>query len=247
MIDLSVLLRRISDLAALIAGKPDLHGAVVTGTSPLEIQLDAAPDPLQGSPGTLVSGLQIGDRVLVAMQNHRARVIGRMTGYPAATETSRGIAEIATQAEVDAGTDAERYVTPATLRRICKVSAKTSGNQTATTTEVTISGVSADFTLAATTQVRVSLQFNGYSSAAGDVIVLRVKDGGTTVAVWTVPANSSGAATSLTHSLSRVVELTSGSHTLTATFVRVAGSGTITSNPTTLSPAELRAEAIVLT
>lgn len=91
MVDLSVMLRRITDLAALIAGKPDLHGAVVTGTSPLEIQLDAAPAPLQGSPSTLVSGLQIGDRVLVAMQNHRARVIGRMTGYPLATADTPGV------------------------------------------------------------------------------------------------------------------------------------------------------------
>lgn len=116
MIDLSVLMRRISDLAALIAGKPDLYGAIVTGADPLEIRLDAAPSPLQGKPDTLVSGLQVDDRVLVAMQNHRALVLGRRTGYPAATETSRGVAEIATQAEANTGADDERYMTPKTVR-----------------------------------------------------------------------------------------------------------------------------------
>lgn len=37
------------------------------------------------------------------------------TSAPAATETAAGIAELATQGEVDAGTDTQRIVTPATL------------------------------------------------------------------------------------------------------------------------------------
>ncbi|MFC0685067.1 gp53-like domain-containing protein [Novosphingobium clariflavum] len=38
--------------------------------------------------------------------------------YPPATETTRGVAEIATQAEVDAGTDTQRFVTPARLKTL---------------------------------------------------------------------------------------------------------------------------------
>ncbi len=236
MIDLSVLLRRISDLAALIAGKPDLHGAVVTGADPLEIRLDAAPSPLQGKPDTLVSGLQVDDRVLVAMQTHRALVLGRRTGYPSAS-----------RAEVVAGIEDKKFITPAVMHGIHKVSTKTSGNQTATTSEVTISGVTVTLTVAAATQVRFAARFHGYSSVAGDAITIRVKDGGTTVALWTVTANSASAATSATHSLDCVSELAAGAHTLTMTFVRAVGTGTITSAPTAFSPAQLEVEEIIPT
>jgi hypothetical protein len=40
----------------------------------------------------------------------------QLGNFPQATETQRGLAEIATQAEVDAGTDDLRYITPAKLR-----------------------------------------------------------------------------------------------------------------------------------
>lgn len=225
MIDLNPLLRKISDLAARIAGKPDLRWAVVTGVAPLEIQLDAEGSPLQGTPSSLVEGLIVGDRVQVAVQNNRVVVLGRGTGYPGATTTTRGTM----------------------LRRLCQVSTKTSGTQTATTSEVTITGVSTAFTLPAVTQMRVRVLLTGYSSAAGDVMVVRVKDGATTVAQWTVMANSAGAATSMSHSLESSPELAAGAHTLTIAVLRVAGSGTITVSPSAGSPVQLLAEELVLT
>ena len=42
--------------------------------------------------------------------------VDRFTNLPAASETGQGIVERANQAEVDAGTDTTRYVSPATLR-----------------------------------------------------------------------------------------------------------------------------------
>jgi hypothetical protein len=120
MVDLSTLMRRIADIYDRIAGKPDLRWAVVTDDTPLEIQYDAAPAPLLGSPDTLVGGLQIGDRVLCAVSNLRVTVIGRAKGQqielPAASETMAGVAEIATQAETNTGTDDERFLTPKKLR-----------------------------------------------------------------------------------------------------------------------------------
>lgn len=79
---LDPLRRRIADLAALIAGKPEFRWAIVTAAKPLRIQFDGDDLPLAGSPSTTVQGLAVGDRVRVELQNRRATVTGR-SGPPA--------------------------------------------------------------------------------------------------------------------------------------------------------------------
>lgn len=120
MVDLAPLVNRVSEIAALAAGKPDLRWAAVTATDPIQIQFDAEDSPLVGAPSTLVTGLDIGDRVLCAVSHRRVVILGRGKGQslelPSASETTEGVVERATQAEVSAGTDTTRYVSPKTLR-----------------------------------------------------------------------------------------------------------------------------------
>lgn len=55
------------------------------------------------------------DIVLTSVPPGSVTIGGAGFSYPPATETRKGVLEIATQAEVDAGIDHERAVTPATL------------------------------------------------------------------------------------------------------------------------------------
>lgn len=86
----------------------------VTGLSPLMVQLDGDTAPLAPS-DTLIdpAGLVVGDRVRCEMSMLRLVVHARVV---AATATRAGFAELATQSEVDTGTDGTRIVTPKTVR-----------------------------------------------------------------------------------------------------------------------------------
>lgn len=111
-------LKPILDQIAKLWGKVDLIPVIrwgsVTQTTPLRVRLDGDADPLPFTPSSLISGLTVGARVVCVEQHRRVIVV---TAPPVAATTSRaGVAELATQAEVDAGTDASRMITPATLR-----------------------------------------------------------------------------------------------------------------------------------
>lgn len=69
--------RRFADLAARIAGKPDLRWGVITAVSPLTVRLDGDADPLPGPVPTLEASLLAGERVVVAIQNRRPLILGR--------------------------------------------------------------------------------------------------------------------------------------------------------------------------
>lgn len=71
------LLRFIESLVAKIAAKPEFRWATVTGVKPLRIRLDGDEEPLEGKPSTVVRGLAVGERILVAIQSRRVTVISR--------------------------------------------------------------------------------------------------------------------------------------------------------------------------
>jgi len=82
MLDLSVLLRRITGLQARLNDVATFRWAVVTQTSPLRIQFDAAASEEAGTPDTLVAALNVGDRVMCMVQHRRVTVIGVGGGTP---------------------------------------------------------------------------------------------------------------------------------------------------------------------
>jgi len=102
------ILDRVADLRASISGQVVLRWGIVTSLEPFRVKLDADTDPLPFKPDRTVSGLELGDRVLAAVQNRRVTVIGRGGGVPSP--------EPGTQPEIDSGTDTTRYVTPKTMR-----------------------------------------------------------------------------------------------------------------------------------
>ena len=51
--------------------------ATVTGAGPLVIRFDGEDDPVEATPDTLVSGLQVGDRVRVEITNRRLVIHGK--------------------------------------------------------------------------------------------------------------------------------------------------------------------------
>lgn len=80
MITLDTLMRHIEGIATRVAGKPGLRWAVVASVAPLTIKFYADEVPLLGTPSTLVAGLAVGDRVMVAIQDNRVTIIGRDGG-----------------------------------------------------------------------------------------------------------------------------------------------------------------------
>lgn len=80
MVDLSALVRRVAELAASVSLMPVFRWGVVSGLAPLEVQFDAADAPMAGVPDTLVSGLRVGERVLVLLYLRRATIVGRGKG-----------------------------------------------------------------------------------------------------------------------------------------------------------------------
>lgn len=85
MVDLSLLLQRFAGLRARIDEAPTFRWAIVTQVSPLRIQFDAAASAEAGTPDTLVTSLDVGDRVMCMVQHRRVTVVGvgrgRDTGW----------------------------------------------------------------------------------------------------------------------------------------------------------------------
>lgn len=106
----------------------------------------------------------------------------------------------------------------------------TPNGSTFTTTPTTVNGISTTVSLSRTSQLRARGKVNTYSSVATDVIEVLLKDGATTVAKWTFPANSSPSVTGTTQSQffeTPITGVSAGSHTYTLQVVRVTGSGNI--------------------
>jgi hypothetical protein len=88
----------------------------------------------------------------------------------AASESASGVAEIATQAETDTGTDDARIVTPLKL--------KTTNRLTLATEQASTSGTSIDFTSIPTGVRRIVVLFNGVSTNGNDDILIQLGDSG---------------------------------------------------------------------
>lgn len=74
------ILDRIHTLSDRLSRKPDARWAVVTDVAPLRIRYDTDTNPLDGTPSTLITGLTVGDRVMVLVVNNQVTVIGRGGG-----------------------------------------------------------------------------------------------------------------------------------------------------------------------
>ncbi|MFA5898145.1 MAG: hypothetical protein WC829_03415 [Hyphomicrobium sp.] len=69
-----------TQLIDAIKKTPTFEWGEVTGATPLTVKLDGDADNMPGTPATLVSGLQVGDRVMVLSQHRRNTIIGRGGG-----------------------------------------------------------------------------------------------------------------------------------------------------------------------
>lgn len=87
---LDPLMDRVEDLQASLGGQVVLRWGTVTGVGPLRVRLDADTDPMAMTPNTLVAGLEVGDRVHVALQNRRATILGKGGGIPAPPARTQG-------------------------------------------------------------------------------------------------------------------------------------------------------------
>lgn len=70
------LVDRVAALAAAVRSSPHFEWGTVTSVTPLQVRLDGDPEPLLGTPASLVPVLVVGDRVQVVIQNRRATVTG---------------------------------------------------------------------------------------------------------------------------------------------------------------------------
>ncbi|WP_052961587.1 MULTISPECIES: hypothetical protein [unclassified Leucobacter] len=136
--NLDALLRVVEKLAAKVADMVGLRWGLVTQAVPLRVQLDVDTAPLDGTPSSLVSGLAVGDRVLVAMQSRRATVLGRAGGElrlpdPQSVKLSAGAsitAAVGVWQDVP-GLAKITVVNPTTKRLICRVDFGATGNASA--------------------------------------------------------------------------------------------------------------------
>lgn len=156
---------------------------------------------------------------------------------------------IATNDDIDEGTSTTKLVTAAGLRRASPYLGsvtKTAGNTTVSSaTEVAIPGISLVVTTPRAGRVRLVCTMTTLSTNINDVLVVRIKEGATIRADFTLQPNSSHTtpATSMFQSMSIVLPaVTEGEHTYTLTVLRVTGTGTITVSPSALNPVQLSAE-----
>jgi hypothetical protein len=91
------------------------------------------------------------------------------TLVPAATDTVSGVVELATSAEVQAGTDTTRAVTPATLH---------AGSLVQGTVQNSTSGTSIDFTGIPSWVKRITVMFNGVSTNGTSSLQVQLGDSG---------------------------------------------------------------------
>jgi len=91
------------------------------------------------------------------------------TLVPAATDTVSGVVELATSAEVQAGTDTTRAVTPATLH---------AGSLVRGTVQNSTSGTSIDFTSIPSWAKRVTIMFSAVSISGSSSVLIQIGDSG---------------------------------------------------------------------
>jgi hypothetical protein len=127
----------------------------------------------------------------------------RCTNYskadPSATTTSEGLVEKATQAEVDAGTDTDRYVTPETLAAYSGLSSGlTLGTPIATT-----SGTNHVFTGIPAGTTQFTLSFTGVAVGSTGSFTVRIGDaGGIETSGYLAGVHQAGAAGPAVHTAS---------------------------------------------
>lgn len=117
--------------------------------------------------------------------------------------------------------------------------------RTATTTEVAIPELTTSFEAVAGRLYRLTLCITSYSTVVTDVVQFAVKVGPTTVGEFPKTANSAPATpgTSNYHVLNAYWSAAaSGEQSVTATFKRVVGTGTVTAFASALSRASLLVE-----
>lgn len=156
---------------------------------------------------------------------------------------------VATNSEIDAGTNNSHIVTPAGLKRsrsYLGTATKTSGTTTTSSdTEVTVTTISLEVTTPRAGNVRLTVSMPSRSSSLSDVLTIRIKEGTTVKAEFNTSPNSSTTATGTTQYQLFSVVLTgvaAGDHTYQLRILRATGSGTITVEPTALAPVQLTAE-----
>lgn len=71
---------RLAAVEARVRRSVRLSWATVTSVSPVKVQMDGSGDPLDGAPDSVVAGLLVGDRVLVARQGSQVIILGRGGG-----------------------------------------------------------------------------------------------------------------------------------------------------------------------
>lgn len=102
--------------------------------------------------------------------------------------------------------------------------------------------------LPAPTTLAVTLQLQTYSTAAGDVMAIGLRDSeknNASVAEWSRGTNSGGASTGNSQLLGAVLpQVAAGTHTYSVVVIRAAGTGQIAIAPTATSPNFLQIEAI---
>lgn len=77
---LEPIITEIKSLLHTLQKQPRFKWAVVTGTSPLQIQLEGDTEPLSGVPARTIALPASGDRVYCVLQNGRCTIIGRAGG-----------------------------------------------------------------------------------------------------------------------------------------------------------------------
>ena len=101
-------MKGLSLLAGAVSRTPDISiwsWATVTDDSPLRVQLDGESSPLDVTPDTLISGLNVDDRVWVqlvtnanpARRHRRAVVVGKAAGLADGSVTNAQLADVPTQ------------------------------------------------------------------------------------------------------------------------------------------------------
>lgn len=160
----------ISFLAPGSAGR-----AVVTAGTPASIR-------------TVLSAASAGDGIFQIGTVGSVRSFIEAASTSAATTASAGLIEIATTAEVTAGTDATRAVTPAGA-------AATYGRQQLETEQATTSGTEIDFTSIPSWARKITFMFDGVSTSSTGNISVQIGDSGG-VATSGYVARSGGAGNS---------------------------------------------------
>ena len=116
-------------------------------------------------------------------------------------------------------------------------------NQTGITTEQNLTGLSVTVTVGTARRIRVSVEISLASSAANDIVALKIKEGGTVLQERDRHFGSVAGGTNST-AASVVLTPTAGEHTYNATLVRAAGSGTINTVASATRPAFIIVEDI---